>query len=405
MFPDLPARSFLKVNLFKYNTNYYVTLSVIEGRSILSIMKRIQIKGYCILFLLVLSYVSIAQSKLKPEFDAKEYLEVLHLEWAHQDSTSKYLPPKLPTNYKRVYRSPEVGLNNKFDVWLRDDSVGVICIRYTSGGLSWLENFYSGMIKATGTLHLNDSINFSYKFSNDEKALVHHGWTIGVAYLMPLMTQKINEYYRQGVKEFIIVGHSQGAAMSYLTRSYLEYASEQIAPKNIRYKVYCSAAPKPGNLFYAYDFDFITRTGWAYRIVNAADWVPATPFTIETMDDLYPLNPFSKRKQILKKRTNPLIRWYVNHAIKDIDQASKKVNRKYKKYLTKRTSKFVKQNLKQYKSPDVEKSNYYMPAGIPIVLQPDSGYTEKFKSHTNNVFVNHLFEPYIYLTELQYLKK
>jgi hypothetical protein len=359
---------------------------------------------FCIL-ITFLHWSLIAQTKLKPAFDAQEYLDVLHLEWAHQDSTSKYNPPKLPSNYKRVYRSPELGLNNKFDLWLRDDSVGVICIRYTSGGLSWLENFYSGMIKASGTIHLNDSTNFSYKFSNDEKALVHHGWTIGVAYLMPLMTQKINEYYKLGVKEFMIVGHSQGAAMSYLTRSYLEYAPENTVPKNITYKLYCSAAPKPGNLFYSYDFDFITRNGWAYRIVNAADWVPSTPFTIQTINDLNPLNPFSQRKQILKKRTNPLVRWYVNHAVKDIEQASNKVNRKYKKYLTKRTSKFVKRNLKQYKAPNVEKSNYYMPAGIPIVLQPDSGYIEKFKSFSTNVFVNHLFEPYIYLTELHYLKK
>ena len=368
-------------------------------------MKRIQIKGYYILFLLALSYLSMAQPKLKPTFDAREYIDVLHLEWAHQDSTSKYKPSSLPPNYKRIYRSPELGLNNKFDIWLRDDSVGVICIRYTSGGLSWLENFYSGLIKANGTMHLNDSTSFSYKFSNDEKALVHHGWTIGLGYLMPLMTQKINEYYKQGIKEFIIVGHSQGAAMAFLTRSYLEYAPENTVPKDITYKLYCSAAPKPGNLFYAYDFDFITRNGWAYRIVNAADWVPATPFTIQNISDLDPLNPFSNRKQILKKRVNPLIGWYVNHAIKEMERATNKTNRKYKKYLTKKMSKFVKRNLKEYKVPNVEKSNYYMPAGIPIVLQPDSNYVQKFKYNTTNVFVNHLFEPYIYLTELHYLKK
>lgn len=96
------------------------------------------------LFLIITFLINlclIAQTKLKPIFDAKEYIDVLHLEWAHQDSTSKYKPASLPTNYKRVYRSPELGLNNRFDVWLRDDSVGVISIRYTSGGLSWLGNF------------------------------------------------------------------------------------------------------------------------------------------------------------------------------------------------------------------------------------------------------------------------
>ena len=128
-----------------------------------------------ILLAVILNLTLSAQTKLKPGFDAQEFLDVLKLEWAHQDSGSKYGHAVLPLNYKRVYRSPEVGLKNKFDFWLRDDTVGVICLRYTVGGTSWLENFYSGMIKAQGSLKLNDSTTFNYKFSNDEKAFVHHG--------------------------------------------------------------------------------------------------------------------------------------------------------------------------------------------------------------------------------------
>lgn len=347
-----------------------------------------------------------SQTKLKPGFDGQEFLDVLHLEWAHQDSGSKYAPKILPANYKRVYRSPEVGLKNKVDFWLRNDSVGVICLRYTVGGTSWLENFYSGLIKAQGTLKLNDSTNFNYKFANDDKALVHHGWAIGACHLAPFVTQIINNHYKKGVKEFIIVGHSQGAALSYLIRSYLQYAPESIVPKDITYKVYCSAAPKPGNLFYAYDFDFLTRNGWAYRIVNTNDWVPQTPFSVQTIGDLHPTNPFSKRKELMKKRLKkPLIRLYVNHAIKDMEGAAQKTNRKYHKYLTKRMSKFVKKNLREYKDPNIEKSNFYMTAGVPIILQPDSLYNEKFKYDGVNVFLHHMFEPYIYLTELYYIKK
>lgn len=361
-------------------------------------------KYSCFLVIFLWSFTLKSQSKLKPVFDAKEYIDVLHLEWSHQDSSNNYQPPALPNNYKRVYRSPEVGLNNKFDFWLRDDSVGVFCIRYTFGGASWLENFYSGMIKASGTLQLDDTTQFQYKFSNDEKAFVHHGWTIGVGYLAPLLVAKINEYYKKGVKNFLFVGHSQGSAMSFLLRSYLEYLPEAQIPKDITYKLYCSAAPKPGNLFYSYDFDFITKNGWAYRIVNAIDWVPTTPFTTQAIDDLYPINPFSQRNQLLKGRTNPIIKWYVNNAVKGIDKTVRKTNRKYKKYLTKKVGKFIKKNLKNYKSPNVEKSNFYMPTGIPIVLQPDSLYFEKFKFTGKNLFINHLFEPYIYLTEKYYLK-
>ena len=352
------------------------------------------------------NFLVSAQGKLKPGFDAQEFLDVLHLEWAHQDSGSKYAPKTIPPNYKRMYRSPEVGLKNKFDFWLRNDSVGVICLRYTVGGTSWLENFYSGMIKAQGSLKLNDSTSFNYKFSNDEKALVHHGWAIGIAHLAPLVSQTINEYYKKGVKEFIIVGHSQGAALSFLMRSYLQYAPESIAPKGITYKVYCCAAPKPGNLFYAYDFDFITQNGWAYRIVNTNDWVPQTPFSVQSIGDLHPTNPFAKRKEIMRRRLKkPLVRIYVNHAVKDMEDAAQKTNRKYRKYLTKRMGIFVKKNLKEYQDPTIQKSNFYMPAGVPIILQPDSLYNEKFKFDGENVFLHHMFEPYIYLTELHYFKK
>lgn len=355
------------------------------------------------LFFGLLCHVTYAQTKLKPGFDAKEFIDVLHLEWAHQDSL-KYRPPFIPTNYKRVYRSPEVGLNNKFDFWLRNDSVGVICVRYTVGGSSWLENFYSGMIKATGKLKLNDSTTVDYKFSNDDKALIHHGWTIGVCHLVPYVTKVINEYRAKGVKEFIIVGHSQGSALAILLRSYLEYASASLLPKDVNYKLYACAAPKPGNQFYAYDFDFITRNGWAYRIVNAADWVPETPFTIQSINDLNPLNPFSKRKEIMKKRTNPLVSWYVNHAINDMDKATKKVNRKYHKYLTRRMGKFIKKQMKQYQPADVETKNAYTSAGVPIILQPNEIYHQKFKYDGKNILVHHMFEAYIYLTELYYLK-
>jgi hypothetical protein len=362
---------------------------------------------YKLILLFACSQSSLfSQTKLKPGFDAKEFLDVLHLEWAHQDSASKYAPPALPLNYKRVYRSPEVGLKNKVDFWLRDDSVVVICLRYTVGGTSWLENFYSGLIKAQGSLKLNDTTVFNYKFSNDEKAFVHHGWAIGTCYLAPYVAQKINEYYKKGVKEYIIVGHSQGAALSFLMRSYLQYLPDSILPKDIKYKVYCSAAPKPGNLFYSYDFDFITRDGWAYRIVNTNDWVPQTPFSVQTISDLHPTNPLAKRKQLMKRRLKkPLVRLYVNHAVKDMEDAARKTNRKYHKYLTKRMGVFVKKSLKEYKDPNIEKSNFYMTTGVPIILQPDSSYDEKFKFDGVNVFLHHMFEPYIYLTERYYLKK
>lgn len=360
---------------------------------------------HILLFLIIIAHnFSVAQTKLQPTFNAQEYIDVLKLEWAHQDSG--YVPPSIPNNYKRIYRSPEVGLKNKFDVWLRDDNVAVICIRYTvAGGPSWLENFYSGMIKAKGSLEFNGK-KTEYTFSNDDKALVHHGWAIGACAIAPLIADKVNELYQSNVKEFIIVGHSQGAALSYLVRSYLEYLPQNKIPKDVTYKLYCSAAPKPGNIHYAYDFDFITRNGWAYRIINSEDWVPVTPFTTQVIDDLPPINPFSKRKDIFKKRVKkPVVRAYVNHAINDMEGSAKKTNKKYKKYLTKRMNKYVKKNLPDYKTTKVQNTNYYVAAGTPIILKADATYLAKYKYDGLNVFIHHMFETYIYLTEQYYLKQ
>src|SRR3984885_12617163 len=86
-------------------------------------------------------------------------------------------------------------------------------------------------------------------------------------------------------------------------RSYLYYLQQKgDLPADIVFKTYCSAAPKPGNMYYAYDFDFITRGGWAYAIVNGADWVPETPFSIQTLRDFNPTNPLIHVKDILRKQ-------------------------------------------------------------------------------------------------------
>ncbi len=122
--------------------------------------------------------------------------------------------------------------------------------------------------------------------------------------------RNIKEQYANGIKDFIIAGHSQGAAVAFLLRSHLFYRTKEGAlPKDIVYKTYCSAAPKPGNLYYAYDYDFINSGNWAFTVVNAADWVPETPFSIQQVTDFNALNPFSNIKKVLKKQ-KLLVRLY-----------------------------------------------------------------------------------------------
>lgn len=139
-----------------------------------------------------------------------------------------------------------MGLDNRWDFWIRDDKAGVISLRGTTAKLtSWLANFYAAMVAATG------------------------------------------------VREFIIMGHSQGETLAFLLRSHLHYLTQKgELPKDIVYKTYCSAALKPVSLYYAYDYDFLTRNGWGFTIVNTLDWVPETPFTVQRISDFNPSNPF-----------------------------------------------------------------------------------------------------------------
>ena len=100
-------------------------------------------KIFCLIFLL--QSASLFAQHLKPGFDPKEYYEMLLLSNQQADSPAF----KIPDNYTMVYRSPVVGLLNRWDLFLRNDSVAVISIRGTTGAaMSWIENFYAAMVPA-----------------------------------------------------------------------------------------------------------------------------------------------------------------------------------------------------------------------------------------------------------------
>jgi len=296
-----------------------------------------------------------------------------------------------------------MGLENRWEMWLRkDQSVAVISIRGTTiQSVSWLANFYAAMIPASGTMQLNASTSFQYSLAADTTSYVHVGWTFAVAYIAPDIVKKIKEYYRQGVKQFIIVGHSQGAALAFLLRPYLYYLEPSVLPQDIIYKTYCSAAPKPGNLYYAYDFDFITRGGWGFRLVNAVDWVPEMPFCVQTINDLNAVNPFQNVKASLKKEPL-LVRLYAHSVLNKINRSSKKLASHYKKYLGDAAGRQVEKIYPQYKSPDFVDSNNYIPAGSPVILVLTEDYKKAFIYNGKNIFVNHLVPPYYFLSQFYF---
>lgn len=80
---------------------------------------------------------------------------------------------------------------------------------------SWLANFYAAMVPAKGEIKLNDTEIFRYQLATNPKAAVHIGWLLGMAYLSKEIAPKIDSLCKTGIKEFLIMGHSQGGAISF----------------------------------------------------------------------------------------------------------------------------------------------------------------------------------------------
>lgn len=369
-------------------------------------------RKYCMRFfitfyLLIISFVSIAQSKLQPGFDAKEYAILFALS-RYGSKFADSLNQAEPIPYKLVYRSPEVGLKNQWNFFLREDKVGLISIRGTvSNQTSWLANFYAAMIPATGRLHLTDSTTFNYKFANNPKAAVHVGWAVSLGFMAEDILQKLKSNYANGVKDFYIFGHSQGGAIAFLTTSYLRHLQmEGTLPADIQFKTYSSAGPKPGNTNYAYDYEFITRGGWGFNVVNAADWVPETPFTVQKIQDMNEINPLVHTREMLKKQ-KALIRLVGNYTYRKFTRKPKKVQKMYTKVFGNTLYDYaIKKALSQYHKPEYYQSSNYARAGSSVILVPDTAYYERFRFDEKkpDYFLHHHFSAYYYLLKKYYLK-
>jgi hypothetical protein len=351
---------------------------------------------------IMLMFISklISAQELKAGFDKNEYLEILNVS-AHSHADTNYTKKfDKPTKYTLKYQSPEMGLVNQWALWSNDVDRIVINIRGTTQNtVSWLANFYAAMVPAEGELHLDTNFTFKYKLAKNQDASVHIGWLVGTAYLSRDILPKIDSAYAKGVRNIIITGHSQGGGISYLLTAYLHYLQESKRLSNdITFKTYCSAAPKPGNLFFAYDYESYTQSGWAYNVVNAADWVPEVPVSIQTVNDFNKVNPFVDAKAMIKRQKFPA-NVALKHVYNQLDKPTKKAQRNYQKYLGKMASNIVRESLPNYNAPKYVNSNNYVRTGAYIVLQPDEMYYKKFNEKNSHVFVHHLHEPYVYLTK------
>jgi hypothetical protein len=362
---------------------------------------------FCVIFFLF-GFVSGAKAqsaKLERGFDAGEYADMLWLAFYGFADSLKDVPAftlKSGT-YSRIMRSPEVGLYNQCEVYLRNDSVVILSLRGTvNKPESWLENFYAAMVPARGSLKLTDDYTFHYNFAKRENALVHIGWTVGTGFLAKEYMPVLETLLARGLSQVIVTGHSQGGALSFLCTSHLYYMLKEKYP-NMVLKTYASAAPKPGNLYYAYDLEHITGNGFAYRIVNADDWVPETPISVQGIGDFNGVNPISGASETIKQQKFP-DRLVLNHIYNKMRKGSDKAAKRYRKYLGNGVGKMVKKALPGYEAPVYSVGNNYMTAGAPIILMPDEEYRKAFVFDGKNVFIHHMYKPYLFLLNLHYAK-
>ena len=255
-----------------------------------------------------------------------------------------------------------------------------------------------GMISNQGSIILDKSHVFNYKIASDTNAYVHLGWMLGLAHMAPEIVKQLNELHDKGIKDVILFGHSQGGAMAFLLRSYLEYLDEKVLPKDFTYKTYCSAPPKPGNLFYSYDYDFITRGGWGFRVVNSLDWVPESPFTVQTTNDVNSVSPLRNREESMK-RLGFASRFYLKMIYRKLNRSTQKSLRLYNKYLGHKLYILLKKNHPEYKEPKYMPSINYNIAGTPIILKPTPAYEQKFPHDPKNGFLHHTYRSYLFMTQ------
>jgi len=339
-------------------------------------------------------------SQLKPHFDRDEYKELLYISAKTNtpDGMVFDIPP--PEHHTRIYRSESMGLDNRWDLWLNDEkSIAVISIRATTRKIeSSLENLYAAMVPATGEIVLSKTESFKYSLTPDKKAAVHVGWLIGMAFLSRDIVPKIKSLYSEGIKDFLLMGHSQGGAINYLLTAHLYSLQRQgKLPNDIRFKTYCSAAPKPGNLFFAYYYEHITGN-WAFNVVNSADWAPETPISIQTLYDFNDTNLFKGLKEYIRKLKFPE-NIIMKRIYTQLDKPTRKAQKKYEKYLGRMTSKFIKKKLPEFVPPKYSESNNYVRTGKTVVLYADDDYYKKFPMVAEDFAIHHNFNAYLYLLE------
>jgi hypothetical protein len=354
---------------------------------------------FIVLFLILVgSWTSLSAQHLQPGFDLQEYRELISIIARSSETPEKAKLIPHPTQSEIVYQSKPIGLDNLWELWIKDQKIAVLCTRgSTASSESWLANLYAAMVPAKGMLKLNPTEPFHYELSFDPRTAVHVGYLISMAFIAKEMLPKIDSCYQKGIRDFIITGHSQGGGISYLlTAHFYSLQKQGKLPADIRFKTYCSAAPKPGNLYFAYSYESTTSNDWAFNVVNSEDWVPQTPFSVQMLTDLPETSPVPLLEEAIKKQSFPK-RIVFNTLYGKLRNPSRKSVKNYQKFLGHEISKKVKVYLPDFDEPSYFNSNHYVRTGNTIVLYPDEGYFNFFSNESKDVMIHHSLPPYLYL--------
>ena len=342
---------------------------------------------------------------LDKDFSIKEYTETLKMNFCQVGKLYDTTSCK-PADWQRLYRSPIVGMDNRFDVWKRDgDSVIGISLRGTTPrAISWMENFYAAMVPAQGLMQINDSVFFEYCFAKKEDAAVHVGWTYALGAMHIDLLDQVKLHYAQGNKNVLLFGHSQGGALAILAYAYFHYLKKSGAlPSDIRFKMVASAAPKVGNIHFAYDFEAYTPNVWAFNVINPEDWIPLMPFAVQTTDDMTSTHPFVFIKEGLKTQKFP-DRLALSAVYNDMNRKMKKARKSLQKNLGKRVGLKIKKERPQYVQPNFHHSMHYTRSGNHIIFEPNDAYYQQFPKRANDIFAHHMLDAYLFLADIYQVK-
>ncbi len=225
-------------------------------------------------------FIQFSVGQLQRGFDAQEAKEMIQLcnSFTYLDLTGDD-SAIIPKGYKKVYTSPSLGMDNKFQVYTSGNKAAINFRGSTSNKFSWLANMYSEMLPVEGEINVDDIV-FKYKMGNDTASSIHSGYTLALAFLHQDLLAQIRKLNDKGIYDIYITGHSQGGSLAVLSRAYLAHVnSDDLNPRN-NFKVYAFAMPMVGNKSFVNEYNrAFSVPEMSYAMVNPEDLVPSMPLS------------------------------------------------------------------------------------------------------------------------------